>query len=418
MDLAQTLLKMVTRAFYDTRQIIAVDAVMTHSCLRDDELAYLASLNTKDLHKLVAKLKEERLMHQFNRPEMREGQLRPVTRIYYYIDYRQAIDAIKWRVYNITKDIQGSTVPASEKKEYFCNRCQSEWTQMEVLDSFGPNGFVCHRCEGPLVHDLDRNSAGHEQSTRLNNQFKFVTDLLQQIDQVHVPDNTFEVAMSNARPVVRDATNPGVKSVPIDPATMRPTAVKGLTNVGPKSMAVNISSADGPSEAEKAAELARKEKIAAQNALPSWMTNSTITGESYSARELGSTDLGKKEELDFKDTTLTQQAAGESNHKDIDDLFARLKAEQEQKELEEEEYGTDDEEDEDDEDNFEDVVPVTGVNSSVGTPSGMGAGAGQTPASGNGDVDGERPAKKVKVASPVPPEEEEESDEDVEFEDA
>ena len=31
MDFAQTLLKMVTRAFYDTRQIIAVDAVMTHS---------------------------------------------------------------------------------------------------------------------------------------------------------------------------------------------------------------------------------------------------------------------------------------------------------------------------------------------------------------------------------------------------
>lgn len=31
MDLAQTLLKMATRAFYDTRQIIAVDAVMTHS---------------------------------------------------------------------------------------------------------------------------------------------------------------------------------------------------------------------------------------------------------------------------------------------------------------------------------------------------------------------------------------------------
>ncbi|CAI4212156.1 unnamed protein product [Parascedosporium putredinis] len=115
MDLAQTLLKMVMRAFYDTRQIIAVDAVITHSCLRDDELAYLASLNTKDLHKLVAKLKEERLLHQFNRPEMREGQARPITRIYYYIDYRQTIDAIKWRVYNITKDIQGTAVPANHK---------------------------------------------------------------------------------------------------------------------------------------------------------------------------------------------------------------------------------------------------------------------------------------------------------------
>jgi hypothetical protein len=31
MDTAQTLLKMVLRAFYETRQIIVVDAVMAHS---------------------------------------------------------------------------------------------------------------------------------------------------------------------------------------------------------------------------------------------------------------------------------------------------------------------------------------------------------------------------------------------------
>lgn len=384
--------------------------------LRDDELAYLASLNTKDLHKLVAKLKEERLMHQFNRPEMREGQMRPVTRIYYYIDYRQAVDAIKWRVYNITKDIQGTTVPASEKKEYFCSRCGSDWTQMEVLDNFGPDGFICHRCSGPLVHDLDRNSAGHEQSTRLNNQFKFVTDLLQQIDQVHIPDNTFEVAISNARPVMRDANHPGIKSVPVDAAASRPTAVRGLANVGPQSMAVNISSAEGPTEAERAAEQERKERIAQQNALPAWMSNSTITGESFS-RET-STAVSKKEELDAKDATLLQQAAGEKDHKDIDDIFARLRAEQEQKGLDEEESGSEEDEDEDeDEGDFEDVM-ATGVNSSVDTPSGAGGGGtGQTPASTSGDADGERPAKKVKVESPARAEDEEESDEDLEFED-
>lgn len=384
--------------------------------MRDDELAYLASLNTKDLHKLVAKLKEERLMHQFNRPEMREGQMRPVTRIYYYIDYRQAVDAIKWRVYNITKDIQGTTVPASEKKEYFCSRCGSDWTQMEVLDNFGPEGFLCHRCSGPLVHDLERNSAGHEQSTRLNNQFKFVTDLLQQIDQVHIPDNTFEVAISNARPVMRDANHPGIKSVPVDAAASRPTAVRGLANVGPQSMAVNISSAEGPTEAERAAEQERKERIAQQNALPAWMSNSTITGESFS-RET-STAVSKKEELDAKDATLLQQAAGEKDHKDIDDIFARLRAEQEQKELDEEESGSEEDEEEDeDEGDFEDVM-ATGANSSVDTPSGVGGGGtGQTPASTSGDADGERPAKKVKVESPARAEDEEESDEDLEFED-
>lgn len=355
-------------------------------------------------------------MHQFNRPEMREGQMRPVTRIYYYIDYRQAVDAIKWRVYNITKDIQGTAVPASEKKEYFCNRCGSEWTQMEVLDSFGPEGFICHRCNGPLVHDLERNSAGHEQSTRLNNQFKFVTDLLQQIDQVHIPDNTFEVAISNARPVMRDSTHPGIKSVPVDPAASRPTAVRGLANVGPQSMAVNISSAEGLTEAEKAAEQERRERIAQQNALPAWMSNSTITGESFSKEP--STTAPKNAELDVKDPTLLQQAANENDHRDIDDIFARLRAEQEQKELEEDEFYSDDDDDDDDDDegDFEDVV-ATGVNSSVDTPSGMGASVVQTPASASGDADGERPAKKVKVESPARAEEEEESDEDLEFED-
>ena len=347
---------------------------------------------------------------------MREGQMRPVTRIYYYIDYRQAVDAIKWRVYNITKDIQGTAVPASEKKEYFCNRCGSEWTQMEVLDSFGPEGFICHRCNGPLVHDLERNSAGHEQSTRLNNQFKFVTDLLQQIDQVHIPDNTFEVAISNARPVMRDSTHPGIKSVPVDPAASRPTAVRGLANVGPQSMAVNISSAEGLTEAEKAAEQERRERIAQQNALPAWMSNSTITGESFSKEP--STTAPKNAELDVKDPTLLQQAANENDHRDIDDIFARLRAEQEQKELEEDEFYSDDDDDDDDDDegDFEDVV-ATGVNSSVDTPSGMGASVVQTPASASGDADGERPAKKVKVESPARAEEEEESDEDLEFED-
>lgn len=349
---------------------------------------------------------------------MREGQARPITRIYYYIDYRQTIDAIKWRVYNITKDIQGTTVPASEKKEYFCGRCKSEWTQMEVLDNFGPEGFVCHRCGHALRHDLDRNSAGHEQSTRLNNQFKFVTDLLQQIDQVHIPDNTFEVALGNARPVIRDSSNPGIRSVPVDIGGNRPTAVKGLANTGPKSMAVSISAADGLTEADKAAEIARREKIAEQNALPAWMSNSTITGESFSGT-VAAPSIGKVDETDGKNQE-GHVFAFEKDHKDIDDVFARLKAEQERKELEEDEYGSDDEiEDEDEDGDFEDVV-ATGVNLGPTTPVALSVDApqgGQWVFNGEGNLADERPAKKVKVESPLRDIEDEESDEDLEFED-
>ena len=128
MDLAQTLVRSVLRAFYETKHILVIDALIVYSALRDDDLAYIMSMNTKDLHKLCGRLKEDRFLATHVRPEKKEGQMRPINRTYYYIDYRQTIDAIKWRVYKIDKDMQGVTVPANEKKEYFCARCKAEWT--------------------------------------------------------------------------------------------------------------------------------------------------------------------------------------------------------------------------------------------------------------------------------------------------
>ncbi|OLN97466.1 Transcription initiation factor IIE subunit alpha [Colletotrichum chlorophyti] len=400
LDLAKTLVKSVMRAFYETRHILIIDALIIHSALRDDDLAYLMATNTKDLHKLCGKLREDRFLAVYTRLEYREdpknpeAKPRPVNRTYYYIDYRQTIDAIKWRVYTVDKQIQGTTVPASERKEYFCNRCKAEWTQMEVLDNVGPEGFVCHRCGSPLTHDLERNSTGHEQSTRLNNQFKFITELLPRIDEMVVPDNTFDIAISKALPVVRDASYQAVTTIPV--SSLQPTAVKGLDNVGPKSMSVSISATDGPSEAEKAAEKARKEKIAQQNALPSWMSNSTVTGESFSS-QAGPTPATKVEEVDDKAAVV--KSADNPEHAELDDYFARLKAEQaaEAARAMEEEEGSDDEEEED---AFEDVTP------SITTP------AIKLEPSPDSE---ERAVKKVKVE--VPAEEDGESDEDMEFED-
>ncbi|TDZ33802.1 Transcription initiation factor IIE subunit alpha [Colletotrichum trifolii] len=368
LDIAKTLVKSVMRAFYETRHILIIDALIIHSALRDDDLAYLMATNTKDLHKACGKLREDRFLAVYTRLEYREdpknpeAKPRPVNRTYYYIDYRQTIDAIKWRVYTVDKQIQGTTVPASERKEYFCGRCKAEWTQMEVLDN----------------------------STRLNNQFKFITELLPAIDNVVVPDNTFDVAIGKALPVVRDASYQLVSTVPV--SSLQPTAVKGLDNVGPKSMSVSISTTDGPSEAEKAADKARKEKIAQQNALPSWMSNSTVTGESFST-QAGPTPASKVEEADDKDAVA--QSTDNREHAELDDYFARLKAEQAAEAarvLEEE--GSDDEEEED---AFEDVTPV-GDATPVPKP--------EAPA----ETD-ESTAKRVKVETP----EDGESDEDVEF---
>lgn len=362
------------------------------------------------------------------RSELRQGNPRPSNRTWYYINYRHTIDAIKWRVYTIDKEVQGAPVPANEKKEYFCNFCKAEWTAMEVLDSVGPNGFLCHRCHHTLTFEADRTSTGHEQSTRLNDQFKFISELLPKIDSVHIPECDFDRALSKARPVVRDATHQRAATIAVESGTNRPMAVKGLTNTGPQSIAVNISTAEGPSTAEKEADRARKEKIALQNALPSWMSNSTVTGESFSGA-LSDGVLALKPE--DKGSAASKGTVEDTNTSaQIDDIFERLKAEQAAEMAKGVKHSGNDEdfdseEDDGDEDEFEDV-PATGNPSSLGTPS---TAALKRDASSvlsqDGDSADERARKKVKVepeikAEPrdsVDPDDTGDEDEDMEFED-
>lgn len=244
----------------------------------------------------------------------------------------------------------------TEKKDWFCPRCKSAWTQFEVLDKVGPSGFECHTCGTLLERDPARTEVVHEESTRLNTQFQFITDKLREIDAIRIPDNTFDVAYANRREVVRDATNPVTASVPVDPVTKRPSAVLGMQNTGPKSMTVSISTSAGPSEAELAAEKARKEKIAKQNEMPAWMKASTVTGESFSA-QAAEDSLARLEAGENKDQALTQE-----HHAEVEDLFARIRAqqaaEQAKKGFVADDSGSD-EDDDDDEGTFEDVVTAT-----------------------------------------------------------
>jgi transcription initiation factor TFIIE subunit alpha len=343
-----------------------------------------------------------------SRPEPKPGFSRPVNRTYYYINYRQAIDAIKWRTYWIAKDTHPGELPAAEKKEYFCGFCKAEWTMMEVLDKVGKDGFLCHTCGRTLTHDLNRNATGHEQSTRLNNQLKFITDMLARIDNASIPESTFDDAFARARPVMRDASHPSQPSLPLESVQARPTAVRGLVSTGPETVTVSISTTDGPSEEERAAEKARKEKAALANALPSWMATSTITGESYSGAgsAAGGTPVARDGGVGGILSQGTSSQADSQDQTAMDDYFARLK-----QEAAAAEEAKDDDDDDFDDDDFEDVV---GTGAAAGVSVTITASADQPPA-----------AKKVRVEETpaagdglVLPKVEADSDEDdIEFED-
>lgn len=74
------LIRMILRAFYETRHVVAVDAVLKHRTLvspmvghttdddrvRDDELAMMMGMSVKDLQKLAGKLREDRILTMYD----------------------------------------------------------------------------------------------------------------------------------------------------------------------------------------------------------------------------------------------------------------------------------------------------------------------------------------------------------------
>ncbi|KAL9612765.1 MAG: hypothetical protein Q9167_002650 [Letrouitia subvulpina] len=361
MDLAKTLIRSVARAFYETRHVLVIDALMIHSALPNEDLAILLGMQQKDLRKLCAKLREDRLLAVHSRQETREGLVRPINKDYYFIDFHATIDAIKYRVYHLTKRIQDAYKPSAEKKDYYCPRCTAQWTQLEVLDHVGSMGFLCHRCDAPLEREEPSAdaSSGNENLVKLMSQLDPILKLLQQIDSAIIPKNDFETALSLQVPVQRDeAVNPIRHTVPVTEQISRPAAVKGIIQTTLQPLEIDLTTSGEKTAAEKAAEAQQRAETAAQNQLPIWHTKSTVTGDPVNGNPTASNEIingavssallrAEEEEEDKKGGVVLND--------ELEAYYKQMAKEKEKEAREDREAEDSSGEGEDDEDDFEDV---------------------------------------------------------------
>ncbi|PWY70462.1 hypothetical protein BO70DRAFT_365406 [Aspergillus heteromorphus CBS 117.55] len=449
MDLANTLIRSVVRAFYETRHILVVDALFIHSVLHAEDLAFLLGMQQKDLRKLCAKLREDRLIAVSTRAEIRDGSTRPVNREYYYIPLHPVVDAIKYKVSKLTSTIKAQYTPSDERKEYICLRCGAEWTELDVLSLYSEEGFECQNCGAILDRTEDVKGAegidrtGHEKNSKLMAQLDKMLKLLKQIDTVEIPPNDFDTAWDHKVDVIRNQQIHPTRAAVVVPSKTQ-EAVRGNTKTDSAALEISLTSSEEKSAAEQAAEAARKAAVEKQNALPVWHTHSTV---STSAGNLPS--VKAETDVDIKPEIKSEDEDRKSTLDALDDKVAAYYAEMErEKALQAQEDASSVDDDSDDFDEFEDVGGVSASDAASpavgGLPTG-GGGAGPTSApmnpstsstgikreldtdssisapptagvtpSTNGD-DGPA-AKKIKVEPEVKQEESDEDD-DEEFED-
>lgn len=322
---------------------------------------------------------------------MREGATKQTSKEYYYIDWRRAIDACKYRIHKIDEMVKREAKPTAEKAELKCARCKSQYTMIQALDhpdlDPGPDdsGFLCARCDFRLDEIDASNQADDMDDTpaKFNKLFGPLLTLMEEIDKMKIPAVEPTDAIEARVELPRDKDiDPGTKHEVVDTVVSRPTAVKGI-DTGPEKINVQIGSSAEQNEKQRAAEKARQEKITMQNQLPSWHTQSTVI------KDASGSSTGLKQDGNGTHTPIKPEPSDvKGATQNLDAVFAQIEAERRKKEEEEDD---EDEEDEEEDDEFEDVtVETSGIlpdakrmkldSSAAPTPSNA-----ATPAVSNGD---------------------------------
>ncbi|WFD30824.1 hypothetical protein MSPP1_001848 [Malassezia sp. CBS 17886] len=287
--------QVVVRLFYDDGHVILMDQLVTAAVIPSEILSRRVGLQARDLAALAAKLVEDRMVSIYRTQETKDGVMaRPFSRTYYYLDYKNFLDVLKWRMLAMRRHIDTKLRNGLDNKGYVCPRCRSSYSTLEVahLLDMRRNVFVCDvpGCGTELVDNEDAEDVRKSKDTlkRFNEQLDVVQSALRRVEGVALPqyvggalpaDDSMDIHAwlakhANTSPWL-EKTEPSLnKQIPALPDLPPPTQ--------PQAPAVRVELAGGDPtlELEKQQQRAREEESQrAQNTLPAWHLASTISGE-------------------------------------------------------------------------------------------------------------------------------------------
>lgn len=191
--------------------------------------------------------------------------------IYWYLDYREFSDVVKYRIAMMRKAIDEKLKQEVGKRGYVCSHCGKGYDPLEISNTFDPrtNLFLCELCGGELVEDdpnqhVAEGQGAGDQMQRFNLATAPIRDALKQIEGQRLP--TINMVAWIAKNVVTDV----------------PDGKDEDTESRKRKIDVVFDAEDDGAERARVAREQRQ-----QNALPDWHLKSTVTGDA--------TTLGIKE---------------------------------------------------------------------------------------------------------------------------
>jgi transcription initiation factor IIE alpha subunit len=218
------LLRLHVRVFYSDECVMVLDALLAEEkSSRDEDIAMLMQLPTKYVAMTLQLLVKERVCHSHSKEEAsRHSANLKSTSVFYYVNYRDAVDVLRWRLYRLKT--AAADVLATGDDSYRCATCNSHYGALDVARLISPRDHLFH-CPNDDTVLVD--SAGDSARAKL-------LEMRQQLNRLLKP--LHDGVRANSR-VARCRTSSGPSSLrrkneePIDDETRRAKALSESNKV-------------------------------------------------------------------------------------------------------------------------------------------------------------------------------------------
>jgi transcription initiation factor TFIIE subunit alpha len=279
--------------------------------MKEEVIAQNVKLQSKEVQKICGKLKDDRLIKSEQKQEPRRDG-KQVTKRYHYIDYKLFVDTVKWKIHQMTEEINKKRKSELQNKGYKCPECESKFSALEVLTLVDPETslFMCEYCGSELKPENNEESenAGQELYSKLMNQLAPILDLLKETDNKVIPDYTPSASGNITVAEKSNFTNRRELRTAEDSEDIKGEIVIEFQNADLELLR---------KQQEEDSKLKRK-----QNELPPWYQFSTVTGERVApGPEEDEPDKEEEEIEKNKDTILIDEDLDDSYLEDFYNLL-------------------------------------------------------------------------------------------------
>ncbi|KAJ1719138.1 hypothetical protein LPJ53_006038, partial [Coemansia erecta] len=284
LEIAQQLVAVVARTFYEDDYVVALDYLNRNEIARYDVLARHLHKQIPDTFKIYKDLQKQRLVEL----QLRRDEVADVTHVprnprrsqkaYFYIDYRQFVDVVKYRIWALQEQVKEKMQKEQDNLGYDCQGCSKHFTTMDVLPlvDMMDGLFKCDYCGQALIDNTESELAQKSQRelSRFMEKYRTIIELLQKTEAIVLPAPTplSEVPIPDTNGAAGDSgagrrNNEAGQELNVSRDTGL-TSGNTVIEFGP-----DLSPMEAARLREK--ELAKKMR---QNQLPAWHIWSTVSG--------------------------------------------------------------------------------------------------------------------------------------------